>query len=243
MSEVMTPLFWTGLLTIIGINVILSGDNAVVIALAARSLPSHQQKRAIAWGAGAAVILRIGLALVAVELLHVPALKLLGGVLLLWIAVQLLVPESEDNLSVDASEHLGAAIKTIVIADLVMSTDNVVAVAAAAKGSMLLITLGLLISIPLVIFGAAMLMKLMEKWPVIVTMGAAVLGWTAVELALSDRLVASWLHAGPTVLQEIAPAIGAAFVVVVGKWLAARQSLPLPAELVAERAPELAGDL
>src|SRR5207237_2018917 len=149
MLETLTsPEFWIGLGVIIWVNIILSGDNAVVIALAARSLPKAQQKQAIFWGAGAAVVLRIVLTIVAVKLLEFPFLKIVGGLALLWIAVKLLVPEDEGDGDVASSSHLLGAIKTILIADLVMSTDNVLAVAAAAKGSVTLLTLGLLISIP-----------------------------------------------------------------------------------------------
>src|SRR5438477_410316 len=178
-----TPEFWVGLGVIIWVNIILSGDNAVVIALAARSLPKHQQKQAVFWGAGAAVILRIALTVVAVKLLEFPYLKLIGGAALLWIAVKLLVPEDDEGDDVEAHSHLWGAIRTILIADLVMSTDNVIAVAAAAKGSILLLVLGLVISIPLVVFGATMLMVLMERYPIIIVLGAAVLGWTAGVLA------------------------------------------------------------
>ncbi|HYY61653.1 MAG TPA: TerC family protein, partial [Burkholderiales bacterium] len=164
LETLVSPEFWIGLGVIIWVNIILSGDNAVVIALAARSLPKHQQKQAIFWGAGAAVVLRIVLTIVAVKLLEFPYLKLAGGAALLWIAVKLLVPEDEDDGDVEASTQLWGAIKTILIADLVMSTDNVIAVAAAAKGSIVLLTLGLIISIPLVIFGATMLMVLMERY-------------------------------------------------------------------------------
>src|SRR3954462_7466075 len=150
MAEVLTAQFWIGLLTIIWVNVILSGDNAVVIALAARSLPQHQQKKAVFWGAGAAVIMRIILTIVAVELLKLPYLKLIGAVLLLWIAVKLLVPEDEGGDDINASDNMMTAIKTILIADLVMSLDNVIGVAAAAKDDTLLLILGLAISIPLV---------------------------------------------------------------------------------------------
>ena len=160
MQELQTPAFWTGLLSIIWVNIILSGDNAVVIALAARSLPKRQQKQAVFWGAGAAVALRIVLTIVAVELLKLSYLKLIGGVLLFWIAVKLLVPEDGDGDDVHSSDNLWVAIKTILIADLVMSLDNVIAVAAVAKDSFTLLVLGLLISIPLVIFGATILMKL-----------------------------------------------------------------------------------
>src|SRR3954463_16112644 len=130
-----SPEFWIGLGVIIWVNIILSGDNAVVIALAARSLPAHQQKQAILWGAGAAGVLRILLTIVAVKLLEFPFLKLVGGAALLWIAVKLLVPEDDEGEGVESSAHLWGAIKTILIADLIMSTDNVIAVAAAAKGS------------------------------------------------------------------------------------------------------------
>jgi YjbE family integral membrane protein len=233
MEFLTSPDFWIGLGVIIWVNIILSGDNAVVIALAARSLPPHQQKQAILWGAGAAVVLRIILTVVAVKLLEFPFLKIVGGLALLWIAVKLLVPEEEGGDEVASSSHLVGAIKTILIADLVMSTDNVLAVAAAAKGSVLLLTLGLLISIPLVVFGATMLMVLMERYPIIITLGAAVLGWTAGEMGVTDPAVAEWVNQNASWLHWIAPALGAVFVVALGKWLAKRQqgeSAPAEAE-------------
>src|SRR5581483_9201257 len=218
-----SPEFWIGLGVIIWVNIILSGDNAVVIALAARSLPKHQQKQAIFWGAGAAVVLRIVLTIVAVKLLEFPFLKLIGGAALLWIAVKLLVPEDEDDGDVAASTQLWGAVKTILIADLVMSTDNVIAVAAAAKGSVLLLVLGLIISIPLVIFGATMLMKLMERYPLIITLGAAILGWTAGEMGVTDPAVAEWVNANAGWLHWGAPAAGAVLVVALGTWIAKRK--------------------
>jgi YjbE family integral membrane protein len=223
LETLVSPEFWIGLGVIIWVNIILSGDNAVVIALAARSLPKHQQKQAIFWGAGAAVVLRIVLTIVAVKLLEFPYLKLAGGAALLWIAVKLLVPEEEDDGDVEASSQLWGAIKTILVADLVMSTDNVIAVAAAAKGSIVLLTLGLIISIPLVIFGATMLMVLMERYPIIITLGAAVLGWTAGEMGVTDPAVVEWVKANAHWLDWIAPAAGAVLVVVVGKALAKRK--------------------
>src|SRR5882672_244011 len=171
MNELVTSQFWLGLGAIIWVNIILSGDNAVVIALAARSLPAKQQKLAIFWGAGAAIVLRIILTLFAVALLTLPWLKLIGSLLLFWIGIKLLIPEDGDA-DIAASEHLLSAIKTILIADLVMSLDNVIAVAAAAQGSVILLVLGLAISIPLVVFGATMLVKAMERFPVIITIGA-----------------------------------------------------------------------
>ena len=218
-----TPEFWVGLGVIIWVNIILSGDNAVVIALAARSLPKHQQKQAIFWGAGAAVILRIALTVVAVKLLEFPYLKLIGGAALLWIAVKLLVPEDDEGDDVQAHSHLWGAIRTILIADLVMSTDNVIAVAAAAKGSILLLVLGLVISIPLVVFGATMLMVLMERYPIIIVLGAAVLGWTAGEMGVTDPAVHDWVQANARWLEWVAPAVGALIVVALGKAIARRK--------------------
>jgi len=222
LNELQTAAFWTGLLAIIWVNIILSGDNAVVIALAARSLPARQQKQAVIWGAGAAVVLRIILTIVAVELLRLPWLKLIGGVLLFWIAVKLLVPEDGSDDGVESSENLWAAIKTILIADLVMSLDNVIAVAAVAKDSFVLLILGLAISIPLVIFGATMLMKIMDRYPIIITIGAGLLGWVAGDMMATDPVLKDWVDANAAWLHWAAPAAGAAFVVATGKWLAAR---------------------
>ena len=233
LEEILTQAFWIGLAKIIGVNIVLSGDNAVVIALAARSLPKHQQKQAIFWGAGAAVLLRIVLTIVAVKLLEFPFLKLVGGAALLWIAVKLLVPEDEDDGEVEASTQLWGAIKTILIADLVMSTDNVIAVAAAAKGSIVLLVLGLVISIPLVVFGATLLMVLMERYPIIITLGAAVLGWTAGEMGVTDPAVADWVKANAHWLDWIAPAVGAVVVVAIGKALAKRKEAKGPANISA----------
>jgi len=222
LNEMQTAAFWVGLWQIILVNIVLSGDNAVVIALAARSLPPHQQSKAVMWGAGAAVAMRIVLTIIAVELLRWPWLKLIGAVLLLWIAVKLLLPEEGGSEGVDSSDNLWAAIKTILIADLVMSLDNVIAVAAAAKGSITLLVLGLAISIPLVIFGATMLMKLMDRWPIIITIGAALLGWVAGDMAVTDPVVKDWVDANAAWLHWAAPVAGAVFVVAAGKWLAAR---------------------
>ncbi len=221
--EIDSTLFWIVLAQIIGINIVLSGDNAVVIALAARSLPQRQQRRAIFWGSGAAVVMRIILTVVAVELLRLPYLKLIGAALLLWIGVKLLLPEhDEDGGDGPANTGMGAAIRTILIADLVMSLDNVIAVAAAAKGSLTLLVIGLAISIPLVIFGSTLLLNLMQRFPVIITLGAGLLGWVAGEMAVTDPLVQAVVDAQARWLHVAAPAAGAAFVVLVGKWLTAR---------------------
>jgi YjbE family integral membrane protein len=220
--SVTDPAFWVALLQIIGVNIVLSGDNAVVIALAARSLPAKQQKMAIFWGAGAAVVLRIILTIVAVEMLKLPYLKLIGAVLLLWIAVKLLIPEGDDGDEINASDNMMTAIKTILVADLVMSLDNVIGVAAAAKDNDTLLILGLAISIPLVIFGSTILLKLMGRFPVIITIGAALLGWVSGEMAATDPLIKDWVNANMHWLHWVAPATGAIFVVVLGKWIASR---------------------
>ena len=218
-----SPDFWVALLQIIGINIVLSGDNAVVIALAARSLPAAQQRRAVAWGSGAAVAMRIVLTIVAVELLRLPYLKLVGAGLLLWIAVQLLLPEHDsDEGGAAGISNMASAIRTILIADLVMSLDNVIGVAAAAKDSIPLLVIGLAISIPLVVFASTLLLTLMSRFPIIITIGAALLGWVAGEMAVSDPALRDWVEAQAAYLHYVAPALGAIGVVLVGRWLAAR---------------------
>ena len=213
--------FWIGLMKIIWINIILSGDNAVVIALAARSLPPHQQKKAILFGSGAAVVLRIVLTIVAVQLLALSYLQIIGGLLLLWIGVQLLSENDEEEEGEVKQASLSAAIRTILIADIVMSLDNVIAVAAAAKGSTTLLIIGLAISIPLVIFGSTLMIKLMERFPIIVTLGAALIGWVGGETIISDVALKSALEANPS-LHYICAAVGAVVVVGLGKFLQAR---------------------
>jgi len=210
--------FWIGLFKIVWINIILSGDNAVVIALAARSLPPEQQKKAILFGSGAAVVLRIALTVVAAKLLELSFLQIVGGLLLLWIGVQLLSDEEEGDHEAKGSSGLMAAVRTILIADLVMSLDNVIAVAAAAKGDMVLLILGLAISIPMVIFGSTLMIKLMDRFPIIILLGAALIGWVGGETVVSDvalKVVAAdypWLHYAGAVA-------GAALVIGLGKKL------------------------
>lgn len=218
--------FWLALMEIIGVNIVLSGDNAVVIALAARSLPEAERRRAVLWGSAAAVVMRIVLTLVAVELLRLPWLKLTGAALLLWIGVQLLLPEKADeDHDATATSGMFAAIRTILIADLVMSLDNVIAVAAAAHDSVVLLSLGLLISIPIVVFGSTMLMKLMERWPIIITLGGALLGWVAGEMAVTDPAIHDFIARSAPWLHFAAPLAGALAVVAVGRTLAARAAV------------------
>lgn len=212
------PDFLVGLLKIIWINILLSGDNAVVIALAARGLPPEQQKKAIFYGSGAAVFLRIGLTIVAAWLLELQGLQIIGGLLLLWIGAQLLADEEEGDDEGHEQSNLMTAVRTILIADLVMSLDNVIGVAAAAKGDQLLLIIGLAISIPLVIFGSSMMIKLMERFPVIITLGAALIGWVGGETVASDVLLRDfvsenhWFH-------MTAAAAGAAIVLAWGKFM------------------------
>ena len=221
MEYLQTTDFWIGLLKIIWINIILSGDNAVVIAMAARSLPPPQQKKAVLFGSGAAVVLRIVLTVVAAKLLALPYLQIVGGALLLWIGVQLLGDEEEDDGQDKQYGSMFAAVRTILLADLVMSLDNVIAVAAAAQGSMVLLILGLAISIPLVIFGSTLMIKLMERFPIIIMLGAALIGWVGGETVVSDVSVHNVLAANPW-LHYAAAAAGAAFVVIVGRLLQKR---------------------
>ena len=216
-----SPDFWIGLVKIIWINIILSGDNAVVIALAARSLPPEQQKKAVMIGSGAAVVLRIVLTVVAAKLLELSFLQVIGGCLLLWIGYQLLTGGDEEEGESKGTGSMVAAIRTILIADLVMSLDNVIAVAATAQGNMVLLILGLAISIPLVIFGSTLMIKLMERFPVIVTLGAALIGWVGGETIVNDNIMHDYAIAHPW-LHYVAAAAGAILVVAVGKFVKAR---------------------
>lgn len=228
MAFLTTPDFWIALAQIIMINIVLSGDNAVVIALACRSLPPQQQKKAIIAGSVGAIVLRIILTFFAVYLLELPYLKLLGAAALLWIGVGLLKGDDDEG---ELAGHAGlaAAVKTIIVADLVMSLDNVIGVAAAAKGNVVLLVVGLAVSIPLIIYGSTLILKLMARFPVIITIGAGLLGWVAGEMALSDPAIAGWSAAHHS-LHSVAPAIGAVLVVVTGKWLLARQPEPAAAD-------------
>lgn len=217
------PQFWVALMQIIGVNIVLSGDNAVVIALACRSLPPAQQRKGIFYGSAGAIVLRVMLTVFAIYLLTLPYLKLAGSALLLWIAVKLLLPEDEADDDLYSGDNLVAAIKTIIIADLVMSLDNVIGVAAAAKGNLTLLIIGLVISIPLIIFGSTLILRLMQRFPVIITVGGALLGWVAGDMGVTDPVLVGWVNANMPALHWLSPAIGAAGVVAVGKWLGRRK--------------------
>jgi YjbE family integral membrane protein len=223
--EFTSAAFWAALGSIILANVLLSGDNAVVIAMAARSLPAQQQKKAIFFGSAAAIVLRVVLTLIAVEMLKWPYLKIIGGLLLVYIGVSLLL-EEDDGGEQGAASNAGlmAAIRTILVADLVMSLDNVLAVAAAAKGNVVLLVLGLGISIPLIIFGSTLLLKVMERFPIIITVGAGLLGWLAGEMLLTDPAVSQHFGEQSHAVINVAAAIGAVLVVAIGKLLQRRQA-------------------
>lgn len=218
---------WAALAGIVVANILLSGDNAVVIAMAARSLPPQQQKRAVFWGSAAAIVLRIVLTIAAVELLQVPYLKAIGALALLWIGVQLLV-DSEGEGEVKAEVSLTAAIRTILVADLVMSVDNVVAVAGAAAGApasyrVPLLAIGLAMSIPLIVAGSTLLMRVMERFPIIVTLGAALLGYIAGEMLVSDPATQAWFDARLPAPDLMAGSGGALLVVAAGLLLRHRR--------------------
>lgn len=236
MEHLLTAEFWLALLEITGINILLSGDNAVVIALASRSLRPEQRRAAVLGGSLGAIALRVFFCLIVVWLLSIPYLKLGGGLLLLWIGVKLMVPEEEGNGGITARATLWGAMQTIVIADAVMSLDNVVAMAAAAKGSTLLIVLGLLTSVPLIIFGSTLVLKVLLRYPLLVTAGAGLLGWIAGEIIAGDAALGRWLPFDPHRLELVGKPLGAVLVVGVGTILARRAARR--AKEVVDLAPE-----
>lgn len=192
--DLSSPVFWTSLLQIIWIDLLLSGDNAIVIAMAVRSLPEKQRKMGIWLGCGAAVGLRILFAVVVSYLLNIPFLKVVGALLLFWIAIKLAKGEEEEHSDIAASDNLWKAVRTIAIADAVMSLDNVLAIAAAARGHFELFIFGLLLTVPLIIFGANVLSKILERFPILVWFGAGLLGWIAGEMLVSDIAVLQWFQ-------------------------------------------------
>jgi YjbE family integral membrane protein len=217
------PQFWVALMQIIAIDIVLGGDNAVVIGLACRRLPEHQRKLGILWGMAGAIGLRVVLILFAVTLLAVPYLKLVGAALLLWIGIKLLLPEDDEGgHNIEAGATLAAAIKTIIIADAVMSLDNVIAIAGAAKDSKFLIVFGLLLSIPIIMLGSQLVIKLMDRFPVVIVAGGALLGWIAGGMVVTDVAVDEWFKTAIPAASWVGPLTGAIIVVIVGKLLAAR---------------------
>ena len=223
-----TTQFWLASLEIIVINILLSGDNAVVIALACRNLPGRQRTWGIILGAVGAIVLRIILTFFAVTLLGLPWLKLVGGLLLLWIGVKLIAEEEGDDgegeAKVRASDKLWAAVRTVVVADLVMSIDNVLGVAAAAKGSLALLVFGLVVSIPLVIAGSQIILALIERFPVLILAGGGLLGYVAGEMMVEDAALVPWIEATAPWLHWVLPAAGIVAVVGVAKWVQRRHA-------------------
>lgn len=198
MEEFLTAHFWLAVGQIIMIDILLGGDNAVVIALACRQLPPKLRTKGILWGTAGAIVLRVILIAFALTLLQVPFLKLVGAALLLWIGVKLLVPEDEGHSDIQGSDKLWAAVKTVIVADLVMSIDNVIAIAGAATGAgsqhqLPLVIFGLLVSIPIIIWGSQLVLKLMDRFPLIITVGGMLLGWIAGTMAHSDPAIKDWL--------------------------------------------------
>jgi YjbE family integral membrane protein len=239
MDALMTPAFWIAVGQIIMIDILLGGDNAVVIALACRKLAPALRTKGILWGTAGAIVLRVALIFFALQLLSIPFLKIVGAILLMWIGVKLLLPDDEDEHgNIEGSDRLWGAVKTVIVADLVMSIDNVIAIAGAAETAggqhtMPLVIFGLLVSIPIIVWGSQLVLKLMDRFPWIITLGAMLLGWIAGSMAVSDPALvnAQTLPALPKLDlpswgKYAAGAIGALLVLALGKALQARRSSP-----------------
>lgn len=212
--------FLIAVLQIIAIDILLGGDNAVVIALACRKLPAAQRSKGIFWGVFGAIALRVVLIFFALQLLELPFLKLIGGLMLLWIGIKLMQPEDTEHGTIEGATTLTGAIKTIVIADAVMSLDNVIAVAGAAKGDMALVVFGILVSIPIIVWGSKFVLKLMDRFPIVITMGAGLLGWIAGGMIVTDVWVQPYVANYPSWLHYITAIIGSFVVVGLGTLLA-----------------------
>ncbi len=235
----MTPDFWLAVAQIIMIDILLGGDNAVVIALACRKLPPAQRRLGILWGTAGAIVLRIVLIFFALTLLQVPYLKIVGAALLLWIGIKLLMPEDDDaHNNIQGSDRLWAAVKTVIVADFVMSLDNVIAIAGAAESAgdgneMVLVVLGLLISVPIIVWGSQLVIKLMDRFPAVITAGAMLLGWIAGSMIVGDPALTEWMPVDKKAGQAdqisswvgySAGVVGALLVLLVGRGLKARQT-------------------
>jgi YjbE family integral membrane protein len=220
--DLSSSLFWIAVGQIILIDIVLSGDNAVVIALACRNLSPEQRRTGIFWGVAGAVSLRVVLTVFAALVMNLPWLKFAGGLLLIWIAIKLMLPEEEEGHDIEASANLWGAVKTIIIADFVMSLDNVIGVAGAAQGSLVLLLFGLAVSIPLIVWSSQLILRWMERWPWIVLVGAALLGYVSGQMIFSDPGVTGFLPPLPGWSATAAGAVGALLVVVIGRWLEQR---------------------
>ena len=221
--DIFSPEFWVAVLQIIAIDIVLGGDNAIVIALACRRLPKEQRNRGIFWGVFGAIALRVVLISFALTLLAIPFLKIIGALLLVWIGIKLLQPEPENSThEIDASTTLLGAIKTIIIADVVMSLDNVIAIAGAAKDSVGLVIFGLIVSVPIIVWGSKLIMQLMDRFPIIIIIGAGLLGWIAGDMAITDVAINEWVSTNAIFLHWFSPVCGALIIVITGKLLEAR---------------------
>jgi len=226
--DLTSPEFWIAVGQIVAIDILLGGDNAVVIALASRRLPPGQRRQAIFWGIFGAVALRVVLIFFALQLLQIPFLKVVGGLLLLWIGVKLLLPQPEGGgHDIDAATHLLGAVKTIILADAVMSLDNVIAIAAAAKEHIGLVVFGLVISVPIIVWGSRFVLILMDRFPVVITGGAALLGWIAGGMIAHDVAIKAYAEAlFPGLLAWVPPVAGALLVVLIGRVAGRRPAAP-----------------
>lgn len=222
MTWMTDPAIWAALLQIIAIDLLLGGDNAVVIAMACRRLPKQLQGRAILGGMAGAIALRVVLLFFAMQLLELPYLKLLGAVVLLWIGIKLAAHREEEEENVDGGTRLWTAIKTIIVADVVMSLDNVLAVAAAGDGNLYLVGFGVLVSIPVIVLCSRLVLALMERFPIVVQFGGALIGWIAGGMALEDRALLGYVPESLPWLHYAASGLGAATVLLLGWWLARR---------------------
>jgi YjbE family integral membrane protein len=223
--------FIIGLVSIIIIDLVVSGDNAMVIALASRKLPEEQRKKAILFGTLGAVCIRIVLTVVAVYLLKIPFLQAAGGLFLLWVAVKLIVDDNDNSAHVKQSTTFTQAIFTIIFADLVLSIDNIFAVAAAGKGHIVLVLIGLAISIPIIVWGSTMILKLMNRFPFLIYIGAAVLGWTAGTMLIEDKMVSKYLTLD--MLDWLIPVATTVAVLLLGRWFQNRHKHPIKPEVEA----------
>lgn len=231
MEEFLTAHFWVAVGQIIMIDILLGGDNAVVIALACRGLPAHQRTKGIIWGTVGAILLRVILIAFALALLQIPFLKLVGALLLVWIGIKLIAPEEEDEHGgIQSSDKLWGAIKTIIVADLVMSVDNVIAIAGAAQSAgeqhqLPLVIFGLLVSIPIIVWGSQLVLKLMDRFPIIILFGGMLLGWIAGTMAHGDPALVAYIPQDRAVHYAMGVA-GALLVLAIGKWVQSRRRPP-----------------
>ena len=223
-----SPQFWIAVGQIIMIDILLGGDNAVVIALACRRLDPAKRRLGILWGTAGAIFLRVILIFFALTLLAIPYLKIVGALLLLWIGIKLLIPESEEGHgTIEGSDRLWGAVRTVIIADFVMSLDNVIAIAGAAEAAgdnnaMPLVIFGLVVSVPIIVWGSQLVIRLMDRFPIVITFGGMLLGWIAGSMMITDPAVAAKLHPDISWLEVAAPVAGALLVLLLGRWQASR---------------------